>query len=496
MGTQTLPVARLVNVDLQLTPIQAAFPNLSTMLVLGTSGVIDQTTLIEEFADLEEVGTVFSTTDEEYLAAEIWFAQEPTPDNILIGAWAKNATPGQLYCGTLLEANQAIGPWAAVANGSFTISVNGGGALHIDGLDFAAAGNLNAVAAIINTGLAGDGTCVYDGVNQRFVITSLTTGGASSVSFLTAGNAGTDISGMMEGLAASPGAYLAPGVAAISALAAVQEFDNQFSSKWYGLQIPSATAADFAAVAAYIEDDTDVPHFFGQTSQDPNCYNAASTTDIMYEAMQAAYTKSAIQYSSTSGYAIASFLARILTTNWNGSNTTITLMFKDEPLITPENLSTTQANAIDAKNGNVYAAYNDGTANIETGVTPSGQFVDTVIGCDWLRGAVQAACYGLLKTMPKIPQTDGGMHQLGTTIESVCNQAVTNGLCAPGVWTGPGFGNLNTGDTLPKGYYVYIPPLASQSQADRQARKSVPIQVAIKLAGAVQSVDVTLNVNP
>lgn len=491
---QTLPVSRVVNIDLSLTPTQAAFPNLSTVLILGTSDSIDTVTRMKSYSDLEEVGVDFSTTDEEYLAAQLWFAQSPQPDNVLIGRWANAATPGELIGGTVDSGDRVVGGWTGIANGSITVSFDGAAVIHVNGLDFSAAANMNAVAAVINTGLGVNGGCVWDAVNNRFVISSDTTGATSSVSFLTAGNAGTDISTKMKGRDGE-GGYLVPGLAAQSALATVTLFDNMFSSQWYGLDIPSLDDADLPGVAAYVEASS-IPHFLVQNTQDEDCIDPASTTDVMYLAKQAAYTRTAIQYSSTSLYAVISMLARILTTNWLGSNTTITLMFKEEPLVVAENLSTTEADAIDAKNGNVYVAYNNDTSIIQSGITPSGQFIDTVIGCDWLRGAIQTACYNGLRTQPKVPQTNAGMHYLGTLIESVCVQAVTNGLAAPGIWTGPSFGQLKTGDTLPKGYYIYVPPLSSQSQTDRAARKSVPIQVAIKLAGAVQHVDVIVNVNP
>ena len=74
------------------------------------------------------------------------------------------------------------------------------------------------------------------------------------------------------------------------------------------------------------------------------------------------------------------------------------------------------------------------------------------------------------------------------------DQAVTNGLIAPGVWTGGPLGELSSGDTLTKGYYAYIQQMAQQAQADRQKRKAPPVQVACKLAGAIHYGDVMINV--
>ena len=126
----------------------------------------------------------------------------------------------------------------------------------------------------------------------------------------------------------------------------------------------------------------------------------------------------------------------------------------------------------------------------------NGYFFDEVHGTDWLQNAVQTAIYNLLYTsLTKVPQTDGGVNIIVSTICQQLDQAVTNGLVAPGVWNAGGFGAIKQGDMLAKGYYVYAQPLASQSQADREARKAPVIQCAIKLAGAVHSVDCIINVN-
>ena len=81
-----------------------------------------------------------------------------------------------------------------------------------------------------------------------------------------------------------------------------------------------------------------------------------------------------------------------------------------------------------------------------------------------------------------------------SNVEKSLDQAVQNGLIAPGVWNGGDLGQLSSGDTLPKGYYVYAQPLDEQAQSEREARKAPVIQAAIKLAGAVHYADVQINV--
>ena len=497
--TTGLSVSRLVKVSVNLTPRLAQFPNLSTLLILGTSDVINVVTRIEEFDTLDEVAAAFGTSAPEYLAALLWFEQSPQPTSLLIGRWANAATNGQLFCGPLAAQNLAIGPWAAITTGSFTVHVDGAGAKNITGLDFHLQTNLNGVASVINAALTAataGASVAYDALNERFVFTSATTGAASSVSFLTPEGTGVDISGMLVGTNASGnGAFQANGIVAETALQAVELFNDRFSSQWYGLTVLGAEDADHLAIAEYIE-ASNPPHFYGVSTQEGGVITEGDTSNIAYQLQQLDINHCAVQYSSTSPYAVVSLLARILTTNWAANNSTITLMYKQEPGIVPENLTATQASAAEACNANVFVEYNNQTAIIQYGACPSGQFVDTVIGCDWWRDTAQTNVFNLLfGSLTKIPQTDAGMNQIVAELQAACEEGVNNGLIAPGTWNSGGFGQLAQGQFMPTGYYIYAPPIATQSEGDRQARKSVPIQVAFKLAGAVQEVDVLASVN-
>jgi hypothetical protein len=95
--------------------------------------------------------------------------------------------------------------------------------------------------------------------------------------------------------------------------------------------------------------------------------------------------------------------------DFTASNTTITLKFKQEPGVTYETLSTSQANNLEAKNCNVYVYYENDTAILEQGVMSNGDFFDERHGLDWLQNAVQTADFNTLYTSTtKIPQTDAG----------------------------------------------------------------------------------------
>ena len=490
----SLPVSRLINVGVNLSPAAAQAQNLSSLLILGSSPIIDVKTRLRIYSTLAQVATDFGTSAPEYLAAVLWFEQSPQPNQLLIGRWAQTATPGRLFGSALSSANASMVAWNAIVSGGFSITIDANPIQHLAGLNFAGAANLNAVAAIIQAALVG-ATIVYNSTYNRFEITSNTTGATSIVSFATAPTAGTDISGMLQLTQASTGSYQANGIVAESALSAATYFDANFGQQWYALTILGAVTADHLAVANYIE-GTNAKHFYGVTTQDPNVLISTATTDIAYQLAQLGLDKTATQYSSLNPYAVVSLLARILTTDYTQNNSVITLMYKQEPGIGPETLNTTQINSLEAKNCNVFVGYDNNTAIIEPGVVADGEYIDTIIGSDAFAVTIQTAVYNRLFTSDtKIPQDDVGMHILVTDVEQICSQFESNGFLGAGTWTGPAFGSVNTGDFLNKGYYVYAPSIATQSASDRSARLSVPIQVAGKLAGAVHKVNVLVTVN-
>ncbi|QUG75972.1 DUF3383 family protein [Erwinia sp. E602] len=276
------------------------------------------------------------------------------------------------------------------------------------------------------------------------------------------------------------------------AVTAVLQFTN-----WYGLAVADTVDPDdtaVLAVAAAIEASS-LSRVFAHTSDDVGILSASTTTDIASKLKAAGYARTFTQYSSTSKYAAISAFGRAFTVDYTGNNTVLTLKFKQEPGITYETLTSPQAAAVDAKNANAYVYYQNDTAILQQGVMANGDFFDERHGLDWLQNYVQTNYFNLLYTSPiKIPQTEAGSTRLLANVEQSLDQAVNNGLLAPGVWNGGPLGELASGDTLTKGYYVYAVPMSQQPQADREKRKAPTLQVACKLAGAVHYGDVQINV--
>ncbi|MBJ9897408.1 DUF3383 domain-containing protein [Burkholderia cenocepacia] len=486
-----LPVSRLIHVTINLAALAAQGANMNTGLILGPSAIIDTNERARSYGGIDEVTSDFGTNTPEYFAAALYFNQVPQPQQLMIGRWAKTATSGSLRGGVLSAAQQDITLWAAVTAGAFSITIDGA-AKSVSGLDFSVQTNLNGVASVINAKLTG-ATIAWTG--SQFIVTSNTTGTNSKVGYATAPGSGTDISAML-GLTSSLAGVPADGIAPEQPVDAAALFLDRFANQFLGLGFADASITDAQHIAVANLIEADQRHIYGITTQNPQVLDSTVSTDIAskLQALKLKYT--IVQYSSATPYAVSSLLGRLLTVNFNGNNTTITLMFKQEPSVAAEQLTSTQANTLQAKNCNVFVSYSNDTSIIQYGVTPSGLFADSVYNAIWFRNRIETDVYNLLYQSPtKIPQTDGGNAQIAAKISSSCEAAVNNGYLAPGVWNSAGFGALNQGDTLAQGYYVYAPPIATQSQADREARKSVTFQVAAKEAGAIHSVDILVNVN-
>ncbi|WP_429498955.1 DUF3383 domain-containing protein [Robbsia andropogonis] len=484
-----LPVSRVVSVSVSLTPVAAATRNFGAALVVGSSPVIDVNERLRSYSDIDDIATDFGTTSPEYLAALPFFSQSPQPSILYIGRWAQTATAGLLRGKILTAAQALVSNFTAITNGSFKVTVDGT-ARPVTGLNFSGVANLNGVASAINAVLT-QATTTWDG--SRFVITSNTSGAASSVGYASATGSGTDVSALMQ--LTSGNATPVSGIAAESLVAAINTLADM-STDWYGVGLaPTGLQnSDILAAAAYIE-AAGTSRILAITTQDTATLDSTSTTDIASLLQAAGYARTFVQFSQYSPYAAMSALGRAFTVDFTGSNTTITLKFKLEPGITAETLTTSQADALKAKNCNVFANYQNGTAILQEGTMANGDFFDERHGLDWLQNDVQTEVFNLLYDQPKLPQTDQGVATIQNTIEAQLSQGVTNGLIAAGVWNGPPLGNIATGDTLSKGYYTYAPLVSAQTAADRSARKAPTIQAAIKLAGAIHFADVVISAN-
>lgn len=487
--SMTLPVDRVVKVSVTLAPLAAPRRNFGTLLLLGDSLAIDQAERLRVYAGIDAVAADFGAEAPEYKAAELYFGQSPRPSTLAIGRWVREPAPAILRGAALTQAEAALSAWTGITDGTLTVTV-GGVEETVEGLDFSGAVTLEGVAAIVGLALNGAGVwCEYDG--HRFILSTLATGAAA-----TLGHAGGPLAEQMKVTAQTAPAPI-PGMDAEAPIEAAMALADR-SGDWYALAWAAADGAleveDHVAVSGFIEAATK-PRLYAVTTTDSRTLEAGFADDVASRLSSLARRRSLVVYSANP-FAAVSALGRAFTVNFAANRSAITLKFKQLPGIVAEGLTETQATALEAKRCNVFAAYDNATAIFQDGVMAGPAYFDEIHGLDWLANAIQTECWNLLyQSKTKIPQTDSGTHQIVTTIEATLGEAVANGLVAPGTWNADGFGQLERGDTLPKGFYVFAGRIDDQPQSEREQRKAPPIQVAVKLAGAVHSTDVAIDVN-
>ena len=196
--------------------------------------------------------------------------------------------------------------------------------------------------------------------------------------------------------------------------------------------------------------------------------------------------------------AAAAYAARLMSTDFAASNSTATMQMKDlvgvqpDPGITQAVLTSCATVGVDC-----YANIAGLPKCFSAGAN---DFSDNIYNQNWFVFALEVALFNTLATTAgKIPQTEPGMAVLRDAAHGICQQGVNNGFIAPGTWNSSqtiGKPAVMTRNIEDVGYYVYSSPVAAQAQADRAARKAPPLQVAIKYAGAVHSVNCIVYVNP
>lgn len=488
---KALSVDRVVNVTINLQPLAASRRNFGVLLIAGPSDVIPPDERIRSYTNISGVAGDFGLDAPEYLAAELFFSQSPRPAILQIGRWVKEASPAYLTGGILTASEMAMASWTNITDGALTVAI--AGQKHdISGLDFSMATNLNAVARAISDKLESLGAaCAFDG--QRFTLSTTARGAEATLTYCENPETGT---GLAAKLKMTPETGLAPqdGMDAESIKECVAELADR--GDWYGLAIAddSLTVDDHLVVAQFIQACAK-SRIYAATVTDTRVLDAVFEEDLASRAKALGLSRCFVAYSVNPNAAISA-IGRAFTVNFSMNRSTITLKFKQLPSVESEGLTESQAQTLAKKRCNVFAAYDNDTAILQEGVMSGDAWFDEIHGTDWLQNAVQNELWNLLyQSKTKIPQTNSGVNQLITCIENVLEEAVNNALVAPGVWNGDGFGQLERGDYLPKGYYVYAEPIEFQAQSEREQRKSPPIQCAIKLAGAIHSVDVAINVN-
>ena len=243
-----------------------------------------------------------------------------------------------------------------------------------------------------------------------------------------------------------------------ASMAAIQNEDNS----WYGVAVDQAMASDFAAIAAWVES---AKRFSVLWTTDPNTYDATKSTDLASTLKALSYDRTAViwhaQPSDGADYPDAAWMGE----GFPYDPGTSTWAYKTLAGIKPDNVSGKET-TLQNKNCNYYSEV--GGVNItQEGKVASGEWIDIIIGTDWLEARLREEVFSALVNNRKIPYDDTGIAMIEGLVKGVLQRAAKAGILQE--------------DSI----VVTVPKYADIPQADKLARKLPDVKFRALYQGAI-----------
>lgn len=469
----------IANIVVNLSPKSAVRKGFNLGLFIGSSPVIDPEERVKIYNSLDGMyDDGFTSEMPEYKAASKYFQQSKTPTRIAIGR----------HVGTEGLIELTVKTEAGTETGTFTVNIE----------NSLSAGN----RYVYKTAATSITIPEYDkALNSGW--TDITSGGeitATEGHLILVAEVDAENKVKKVGKAIIGGESISLDIPmGETALEAVRACRNK-NTDWYLMTFCGATKDEILEISEYIETATPSSAYAYTTNEKEVFKNRGESVFELLKGFSRLRTLG--QYSETED-AVAAIMGYAMGANVKTSHSAYTLMHKTETGVLPDDLDDTQVNYLQKANGNYYVSRGcDGEYSMfETGVMADGCYFDEVINLDMLVNDMQLAILDLMKSRPKIPQTEAGMNDIKLAIKPSLETMRQIGFIAPGKWNGQSIWltatdcALETGGMLSDGYLILSEPIDEQSQSDRDARKAPNIYTPIKLAGAIHTVLVQIDVN-
>lgn len=240
------------------------------------------------------------------------------------------------------------------------------------------------------------------------------------------------------------------------------------SNAWYAFSVVTAamTDADLTALATWTEAALKLQ--FIQTT-DVDSYDATAGNDIGNILKVANRERTAVIYHAAAKeteFSQAAWVGKCLPFD-PGS---VTWAFKTLSGVTPDSLTTDQLTKLSDNNINRYTT-TAGVGITEDGKVASGEYIDIIVGIDWLKANLAEEIFSTLANANKIPYDDSGIAIVEGLVRSVLTRAVSQGV-------------------LQEGFVVSVPKYADISSADKQSRTLPNVNFTAVLEGAIHKVKI------
>jgi len=418
----------------------------------GTALFVDLHKVFEEryrvYTSLNQVvADGFPETSPSYLAARAYFGQELSPTQLLLGRQDSTDT-------VVLTCTAAAG-----AGVVYTVKLTVGE--DVDTATYTSAGAETAITVAAGIEAA------INGLTADFTASDAAANGTLTVAIDTAATDYSIVVSSNISVAATSNESVTAAVTAISALTPL----------FYAVATYSHLEADILAVAAYIETQKKIYAYSTGNSTD----KTTALTGVMGQLSALNYARTFGMWDEESGSTAAAssyfemgWLGRMLPTAPGAATWAFKTIAGFEALNSEGNpeLTVTQSLNLRAanKNGNTYETVG-GVEITREGKVAEGEYIDVIIGVDWLDARLTERIYGRLVNLDKIPFTDAGVQIIVAEIRAQLDEAIKAGFLS--------------GETP---YIISVPKVANVSANDKANRNLPDITFEATLAGAIHAV--------
>lgn len=473
----SLPLSSVVSVTVNLATQGITRQGFGIPLIFSNTGNAWATPeLTRTYTSLAGLGADFASTTPEYQAAAVIFGQSPHPDTVMVGKGTHKPTKVMtLTVDTAIDSTHYI--VNVYQDGVLQqVDVNSGAGSSVGSIATAIANAINALAApaanFTAAAALGVVTCTADAAGNWFTLEPLSTTDQSAVSNLMTLVDTTTKPDVVADLDAILGE----------------------SSVWYALaplfnsKLIITTAS--TGIAAWCEangrlllvtspDTTAATVTIGSAS---DCLKALAATGDSYSAGQYHPREYEWLQCATLGYFLPQSPG---TDNW--TNKVLT-----GP--TPVNYTSTQLTNLGARRAGYFSTL--GGKNIIAGggkvASTTYGFIDVRRDLDWYTVNLQADLVDLEISSSKIANTDAGRRKIATVIAARNEDAIQQGVMSPDPLDP---NNPDKASRILTPYTVYVPPVSDTGSFNNSTRALTGITTAWKLAGAIDSMAVTVNVS-
>lgn len=249
---------------------------------------------------------------------------------------------------------------------------------------------------------------------------------------------------------------------------AAYEAITRENNDFYGVMITSKAVEDQFRIAKLVEADNKI---FGLSSNEASLLDRANDSNILHKLNELNYMRSFVIYNSKSSegvYPEAAWFGLMLTKEAGSA----TWAYKSlSGVYADNNLSANDISTLEDKNGNYFSSL--AGCNVMFGAKMvGGEYIDTVIGLDWLTDDLKMQVGNAIIHSEKIAFTNPGIAVIESMIRNSLSKAASRDIIDR------------------ESIKVSMPDIRTISDSDKQARILPDVKFEARLAGAIHKLQI------